>query len=57
MPSREGENGFVPGRLCFVGGVGTKQSYFALWEYRLAWPRGGRDQEFPPFIPVRQGVA
>jgi hypothetical protein len=40
MPSREGENGFVPGRLCFVGGVGTKQSYFALWEYRLAWPRG-----------------
>jgi hypothetical protein len=31
MPSRQAENGFIPDRLCFVEGVGTKQWLRARW--------------------------
>jgi hypothetical protein len=30
LPSRDGENGFIPARFCFVGGAPVKQKAVSL---------------------------
>jgi len=41
--SPEAENGFVATRLCFVGGVGTKQWLPAGWACRIKTLAEGSD--------------